>query len=163
MDRLEASRILGIDAATDAETARTAYRQLLHAVHPDRGGDAVMFDLVQEAWAAFRADESFQAPAPHETAGPGHRPAGERVKDVLGEFSLGCGTTVLFWVGVAVLAFLAAIVREIVTWPAAPKGRYPVGRAPPNAHAYLRGAMSPRCRTGRSPVGVPKRWPQRRR
>jgi hypothetical protein len=55
-DRAEACRLLGVAANADLETARSAYRALVRVVHPDRGGDPVMFDLVREAWELIQRE-----------------------------------------------------------------------------------------------------------
>jgi hypothetical protein len=112
MDRIEASRILGIDPSADEDTARAAYRQLIHAVHPDRGGDPVMFELVQEAWVALRSPLPAPQP-PAETPSPESNATAERVHSALGQLSVGCGTTVIFWTAAAVLVFVVATIREL--------------------------------------------------
>lgn len=52
--RDEACRLLGISESADLATARRAYLELVRTAHPDRGGDAVLFQLVQEAWELLR-------------------------------------------------------------------------------------------------------------
>lgn len=44
MSDSEARAVLGVSAAADADTIRSAHRRLVSAVHPDRGGSA---DLTQ--------------------------------------------------------------------------------------------------------------------
>lgn len=43
--------VLGVPETADDEHVRTAYRRARSAFHPDRGGDAVAFNDVQQAWA----------------------------------------------------------------------------------------------------------------
>jgi curved DNA-binding protein CbpA len=52
--RTEACRLLGIPESADLDSARRAYLELVRTTHPDRGGDAVLFQLVQEAWELLR-------------------------------------------------------------------------------------------------------------
>lgn len=56
MDRVEARLILGLPPEATAEEAEIAYRSLAKVVHPDVGGDAVTFSLLQEAWVVLKAD-----------------------------------------------------------------------------------------------------------
>jgi hypothetical protein len=65
--RAEACELLGIPQSSDLTSARRAYLELARATHPDRGGDALTFQLVQEAWDLLRSEP---APPP---------PAGDRV------------------------------------------------------------------------------------
>lgn len=46
-------QILGIDRTATADVIKQAYRKLAMKHHPDRGGDATQFQLIQEAYAVL--------------------------------------------------------------------------------------------------------------
>lgn len=52
--RSEALAALGLGADADLETAQRRYRELAMSHHPDRGGDATRFQVIQEAIAILR-------------------------------------------------------------------------------------------------------------
>ena len=53
-----AYEILGVAATVDHEELRRAYRLRLRETHPDTGGDAAVFILVQRAWELVGSPES---------------------------------------------------------------------------------------------------------
>ncbi|WIB68594.1 DnaJ domain-containing protein [Curtobacterium sp. MCBD17_035] len=80
--------VLGVPASADDDTLRRAYRRAARETHPDLGGDARSFRLLQEAWErvgtpearrAYDAGASRSAVAAHGPAGdPTGRPASGR-------------------------------------------------------------------------------------
>ncbi|XGW21264.1 hypothetical protein V3C99_004316 [Haemonchus contortus] len=50
--------ILGLDQGAEPAAVRKAYRELSKKLHPDRGGDAVMFDKIAKAYQALTDEES---------------------------------------------------------------------------------------------------------
>ena len=42
--------VLNVERTASAAEIKTAYRKLVRQVHPDQGGNAALFRLVQEAW-----------------------------------------------------------------------------------------------------------------
>jgi hypothetical protein len=72
--RTEACRLLGIPDSADLASARRAYLELVRTTHPDRGGDAVLFQLVQEAWELLRdgppSERAAQSGAARQPSGP---------------------------------------------------------------------------------------------
>lgn len=54
----EAARILGLAGAVDAGQIKRAYRELAREHHPDRGGDARIFQQVQAAYDVLRERSS---------------------------------------------------------------------------------------------------------
>src|SRR5690606_23091878 len=83
-----AYEILGVAATVDHEELRRAYRSRLRETHPDTGGDAAVFILVQRAWelvgtaearAAYDRGHGFAGGMPPGTAdGTTTDPAGWR-------------------------------------------------------------------------------------
>ncbi|PIO52394.1 DnaJ domain protein, partial [Teladorsagia circumcincta] len=51
-------QILGLDQGADTAAVRKAYRELSKKLHPDRGGDAQMFDRIAKAYQALTDEES---------------------------------------------------------------------------------------------------------
>ncbi|KJH41467.1 DnaJ domain protein [Dictyocaulus viviparus] len=51
-------QILGLDQGADSAAVRKAYRELSKKMHPDRGGDALMFDKIAKAYQALTDEES---------------------------------------------------------------------------------------------------------
>ncbi|KAK5986397.1 DNaJ domain (Prokaryotic heat shock protein) [Trichostrongylus colubriformis] len=51
-------QILGLDQGADSAAVRKAYRELSKKLHPDRGGDAQMFDKIAKAYQALTDEES---------------------------------------------------------------------------------------------------------
>ncbi|VDL71752.1 unnamed protein product [Nippostrongylus brasiliensis] len=51
-------QILGLDQGADPSAVRKAYRELSKKLHPDRGGDAQMFDKIAKAYQALTDEES---------------------------------------------------------------------------------------------------------
>ncbi|KIH54076.1 DnaJ domain protein, partial [Ancylostoma duodenale] len=51
-------QILGLDQGADTAAVRKAYRELSKKMHPDRGGDAQMFDKIAKAYQALTDEES---------------------------------------------------------------------------------------------------------
>ena len=46
--------VLGVQPTATADEIKTAYRRMLRQVHPDAGGNAALFRMVDEAWAVLR-------------------------------------------------------------------------------------------------------------
>lgn len=103
MHRAEARQILGVAPDADLEQVRLAYRQLLHVAHPDRGGDPVIFELLQEAWQTLSTtavhDGAEHPPRPEQKNPPAaqRQSTADLIKRGLGELSYGCVATILFW------------------------------------------------------------------
>ncbi|KAE9419890.1 hypothetical protein Angca_003294 [Angiostrongylus cantonensis] len=51
-------QILGLDQVSNNPAVKKAYRELSKKMHPDRGGDAQMFDKIAKAYQALTDDES---------------------------------------------------------------------------------------------------------
>jgi hypothetical protein len=56
LSREEASSVLGVDPDAGEAAVRTAYRERVKAVHPDRGGDAEAFDRVNRAYERLTSE-----------------------------------------------------------------------------------------------------------
>ncbi len=64
MDASEALRVLGLAGPADADDVKRTYRQLARTLHPDAGGDAERFRVVQSAYDAIRAGTTAVADGP---------------------------------------------------------------------------------------------------
>lgn len=50
--------VLGVQPTATTDELKTAYRRMLRQVHPDAGGNAALFRMVDEAWAVLRDTDS---------------------------------------------------------------------------------------------------------
>lgn len=80
--RADACAALGLAADASLDEARSAYRRLAQTHHPDRGGDAAIFDRAAAAWDYVErhpepGDDAPPAPAamPRRTSVPEYEPA----------------------------------------------------------------------------------------
>jgi hypothetical protein len=110
--RAEACELLGIPPSSDLPFARRAYLELARATHPDHGGDALTFQLVQEAWDLLRSEAARPpagpGPPPVETPVPTTGPTVERGARAGCLWGLGgaAGVTGLMVVAMAVAVFV---------------------------------------------------------
>lgn len=63
--------VLGIDARSTRGEIKEAFRRMSFQTHPDQGGSAALFRLVQEAWDVL-GDESARADYDRRRGAPGH-------------------------------------------------------------------------------------------
>ncbi len=66
--------ILGISANASVDMARQAYRRLAMKHHPDRGGDAEQFKLIQQAWDLIESGKYDPFTAPPKPSAPPPKP-----------------------------------------------------------------------------------------
>jgi hypothetical protein len=117
--RAEACELLGIPASSDLTTARRAYLELARATHPDRGGDALTFQLVQESWDLLRAESAPPPPAADrmhrsDVPAPGPTPVGRHRAWTGCAWGLGgaAGVTGLMVVAMVIAVFVGTCLQS---------------------------------------------------
>jgi DnaJ-class molecular chaperone len=63
-EMLAALAVIGARAGATEEGIRKAYRQACLTAHPDRGGEPVTFDSIQQAWRVIRETEALRTVCP---------------------------------------------------------------------------------------------------
>jgi hypothetical protein len=72
-DRENPFEVLGVDAESDTEEIRLAYRTAARRHHPDRGGDATTFARITDAYRVLRESGGRAEERAHWAAGDGGR------------------------------------------------------------------------------------------
>lgn len=55
---IPARELLGLSPMTSPENAKKRYRELMHLLHPDKGGDSKLFDVVKKAYDSICSRKS---------------------------------------------------------------------------------------------------------